>query len=141
AGKPVAPRPPERVDDDRIEQIAEVLRSGEPAAVLLGPGTTAERGLLAASRIAAATGAKIFVETFPARLERGVGLPAVERLGYLAEQVQWQLTDVRHLVLVGAKSPVSFFAYPGKPSELIPEGCQAHVLAVLGEATAGALAH
>ncbi|MFL6145491.1 MAG: acetolactate synthase large subunit [Labedaea sp.] len=141
AGKPVAPTPPERVDDDRIEQIAEVLRSGEPAAVLLGPGVTAERGLLAASRIAVATGAKIFVETFPARLERGAGLPTVERLGYLAEQVQWQLTDVRHLVLVGAKSPVSFFAYPGKPSELIPQGCQAHVLAVLGEDTAAALDH
>jgi len=36
---------------------------------------------------------------------------------------------------------VSFFAYPGKPSELVPEGCQAHVLAVLGEDTAGALAN
>jgi acetolactate synthase-1/2/3 large subunit len=48
---------------------------------------------------------------------------------------------VRHLILVGAKAPVSFFAYPGKPSELIPEGCQAHVLAVLGEDTAGALEH
>jgi acetolactate synthase-1/2/3 large subunit len=53
--------------------------------------------------------------------------------------VQWQLTDIRHLVLVGAKSPVSFFAYPGKPSELVPEGCQAHVLSVLGEDTEAAL--
>ncbi len=28
-----------------------------------------------------------------------------------------------HLILAGARSPVSFFAYPGKPSELVPEGC------------------
>ena len=38
-----------------------------------------------AARIADATGAKLLCETFPARLERGAGLPAVERLGYLAE--------------------------------------------------------
>jgi acetolactate synthase-1/2/3 large subunit len=135
----LAPTPAEPVGEDRVSEIADVLRSGEPVALLLGHGATRECGLLAASRIAAATGVKLFVETFPARLERGAGLPTVERLGYLAEQVQWQLTDVRHLILVGAKSPVSFFAYPGKPSELVPEGCQAHVLAVLGEDTAGAL--
>jgi acetolactate synthase-1/2/3 large subunit len=136
---PVLPTPPEPVGDSRVREIAEVLRSGEPVAMLLGPGTTRERGLLAASRIAEATGTKLFVETFPARFERGAGLPRVERLGYLSEQVQWQLTDIRHLVLVGAKSPVSFFAYPDKPSELVPDGCAVHVLAVLGEDTAGAL--
>src|SRR5256886_5036428 len=132
---------PSTVDQMRIDEIAAVLRSGEPVALLLGHGTTRAAGLRAASRISAATGAKLFVETFPARFERGAGLPAVERLGYLAEQVQWQLSEVRHLVLVGAKSPVSFFAYPGKPSELVPEGCRTHVLAVLGEDTAGALEH
>jgi acetolactate synthase-1/2/3 large subunit len=31
--------------------------------------------------------------------------------------------------LAGAASPVSFFAYPGKPSDLVPEGCEVHVLA------------
>jgi acetolactate synthase-1/2/3 large subunit len=129
------------VDDQRVQEIASVLRSGEPVALLLGLGATRERGLVAASRIAAATGAKAFTETFPARLERGAGLPTVERLGYLAEQVQWQLTGVRHLVLVGARSPVSFFAYPGKPSEVVPQGCQVHVLAVLGEDTAQAVEH
>jgi acetolactate synthase-1/2/3 large subunit len=138
-GAALAPTPAKQVDDERVRETANVLGSGEPVAMLLGHGATREQGLRAASRISAATGAKLFAETFPARLERGAGLPAVDRLGYLAEQVQWQLTDVRHLVLVGAKSPVSFFAYPGKPSELLPESCQAHVLAVLGEDTADAL--
>jgi acetolactate synthase-1/2/3 large subunit len=32
-------------------------------------------------------------------------------------------------VTVGTKAPVSFFAYPGKPSELTPPGCAVHVLA------------
>jgi acetolactate synthase I/II/III large subunit len=134
---PVAPAVP--VDDDRVGEIAALLRGGEPTVLLLGHGTTREPGLVAASRIAAATGVKLFAETFPARIERGAGLPNVERLGYLAEQVQWQLSEAKHLVLVGAKSPVSFFAYPGKASELVPEGCHVHVLSVLGEDGTGAL--
>ena len=35
-----------------------------------------------------------------------------------------QLEGIKHLVLCGAKSPVSFFAYPGKASDLVPEGCE-----------------
>ena len=42
---------------------------------------------------------------------------------------QLQLDGLRHLVLVDAKSPVSFFAYPDKASELVPEGCEVHILA------------
>jgi acetolactate synthase-1/2/3 large subunit len=40
-----------------------------------------------------------------------------------------QLSGLRHLVLVDAKAPTSFFAYPGKPSYLVPDGCEVHVLA------------
>ncbi len=138
-GEQVAPAGAMPVDDARVGEIAKIVRGGESTVLLLGHGTTREAGLVAASRIAAATGVKLFAETFPARIERGAGLPAVERLGYLAEQVQWQLTDVKHLVLVGAKAPVSFFAYPGKASELVPDGCQVHVLSVLGEDGTGAL--
>jgi acetolactate synthase-1/2/3 large subunit len=68
-------------------------------------------------------------ETFPARLERGAGLPPLERLGYLAEFAVAQLSGTRHLVLVDAKAPVSFFAYPDKPSSLVPDDCEVHVLA------------
>ena len=39
-----------------------------------------------------------------------------------------QLAEFEHLVLVDAKAPVSFFAYPGKASELVPAGCQVHTL-------------
>ncbi|GAA3051327.1 acetolactate synthase large subunit [Actinokineospora globicatena] len=129
AANPVPPIARSTVEDSTLAKIAEVVRSGGSAVLLLGGAATRERGLRAASRIAAATGVKLFAETFPARIERGAGLPAVDRLGYLAEQVQWQLTDVRHLVLAGAKAPVSFFAYPGKASELTPDGCATHVLA------------
>jgi acetolactate synthase-1/2/3 large subunit len=113
-----------RLPTDAIELAVKALRSGEPCALLLGGGALRERGLRAASRIAQASGAKLLCETFPARLERGAGLPAVERLGYLAEFAVAQLQGLQHLVVIDAKVPVSFFAYPGKPSTLVPDGCE-----------------
>ena len=88
--------------------------------LLLGGTGLSERGLRAASRISVATGARLLAETFPARLERGAGLPGVDRLAYLAEQAEAQLAGVDHLILAGARSPVSFFAYPDRASDLAP---------------------
>jgi acetolactate synthase I/II/III large subunit len=136
--KPQAERSP--VDSDAVEAIAAVLRSGEPAALLLGGQAGRADALVAASRVSATVGTKLLCETFPARLERGAGLPVVDRIAYLAEFASMQLSDLRHLVLVDAKAPVSFFAYPGKPSDLVPEGCQVHMLAGPGDDAAGALA-
>jgi acetolactate synthase-1/2/3 large subunit len=121
-----APAPP---DAGAVEAAAKALRSGEPVGVFLGGGALRERGLVAASRVAGATGARLLCETFPTRHERGAGIPDVSRLAYLAEFAEAQLAGLKHLVLVDAKAPVSFFAYPGKASWLVPEGCEVHVLA------------
>jgi acetolactate synthase-1/2/3 large subunit len=129
---PVAARPlPERtpVPDEAVAVVAKALQSGEPVIFLVGGSALRERGLVAAARIAAATGAKVIGETFPTRLQRGAGLPPLDRLGYLAEFATAQLAGVRHLVLVDTKAPASFFAYPEKPSSLVPDDCEVHVLA------------
>ena len=63
----------------------------------------------------------------------------MDRLAYLAEMAPAQLDGVRHLVLVDAKSPVSFFAYPDKASDLVPAGCTVHTLVRPGEDAAEAL--
>ncbi len=116
-------------DESGLATVAAALRSGEPAALLIGGRACSGPTLETVADVAGATGAKLFAETFPARLERGAGRPPVERLAYLAEFTAMQLEGIRHLVLVDAKSPVSFFAYPGKPSDLVPEGCTVHTLA------------
>jgi acetolactate synthase I/II/III large subunit len=131
-GQLAAPRPqagPEPVSGDQVSAAADVLSGGGPTLLLLGGHALAERGLRAASRISAATGTRLLAETFPARMERGAGLPPVDRLAYLAEQAEAQLAGLRHIVLAGARSPVSFFAYPGRGSDLVPEGCTVAVLA------------
>ncbi|OBJ72034.1 acetolactate synthase large subunit, partial [Mycobacterium sp. 1274756.6] len=127
----IEPVPPAAPDPQVIAEIAEVLRSGAPAGLLLGGPATDLAGLSAADRIAAVTGARTLVETFPARLTRGAGVPTIDRLGYLAEQASAQLDGVEHLIVVGTRAPVTFFAYPGKPSDLVPEGAVVHTLAGL----------
>src|SRR4051812_40974779 len=72
-------------------------------------------------------------------MERGAGLPSVERVAYLAELASVQLAGLKHLVLVDAKAPVSFFAYPGKKSYLVPDGCTVHELAAPDEDVVGSL--
>jgi acetolactate synthase-1/2/3 large subunit len=116
---------PTSTDVHLANKPLEVLKEhGEQVAILLGGGATSAAGLRAAARITAMTGARAFVETFPARLARGRGVPNVPRLGYFAEMAQEQLRGTRYLLLYGARSPVAFFAYPNLPSDLTPAGAE-----------------
>ena len=126
-------------DAAAVDAVASALRSGQPVGFLVGGMACRAGSLRLAGAIASAHGAKLISETFPSRLERGAGRVAPERLAYLAEMAVAQLDGLAHLVLVDAKSPVSFFAYPDKPSDLVPDGCQVHTLAAAGSDVAGAL--
>ncbi len=122
-----------------VDGVARALRDGKKSALLIRGAALRGRGLVAAGRIAAKTGARLLCDTFAPRLERGAGIVAVERIPYFAEQIVDFLKDLEHLVLVGAKPPVSFFAYPGKPSWCVPAGCAIHHLAEPHEDSVGAL--
>jgi len=131
--------PPPAADDAVVARIAQALQGGGKTALLLGARALREPALMAAGRIAAKTGTKLLAEVFPTRIERGAGLPHVERIAYLAELASTQLAGLKHLVLVDAKSPVSFFAYPGKASDLVPEGCTVHHLSTFEQDALGSL--
>ncbi|MFU8833167.1 MAG: acetolactate synthase large subunit, partial [Wenzhouxiangella sp.] len=130
-GVPASPPPPSKAqaaDDETVNKIAESIRGHGKTAFLLGGRALREPVLREAARIAVHNDVKVFSEVFPTRLERGAGRPPVERLAYLAELATLQLSGFDHLVLVDAKAPVSFFAFPNKPSELVPDGCEVHTL-------------
>src|SRR5437588_2168467 len=124
---------------EKVDEVARALRGGGRSAILLGGRALREPPLFAAARVSAATGAKLLVEVFPTRLERGRGLPAGARLAYIPELAAVQLDGLKHLVLVDAKAPVSFFAYPGKRSYLVPGGCEVHELAAPSDDVGSAL--
>ncbi len=128
AAEPLPPTAPPAAPADQIETSAKALRGSSRTAMLLGGNALRGRGLIAAGRIAAATGTKLLAERSAARLQRGAGLPAVERLAYWPELAAAQLDGLEHLILADASSPVSYFAYPDRNSSLVSAGCEVHEL-------------
>ncbi len=123
---PVPPR--SRAAPETIANVARALRSGKPAMLVLSGSALSEAGLRAAHRISVKTGAKLRVPSQISRMARGRGRPMVDRIPYAVDRALEVLSGLAHLVLVGAKPPVGFFAYPGKPSELWPRDCEVQVL-------------
>jgi len=127
------------VDAARVRQAAAILRSGEPAALLLGGRTLLAAGFEPAARIAANTGARVLANRYGARYQRGGGRLAPLRLPYFPEAAQARLAGLKHLILVESAAPVAFFGYPNSPSLLAPADCALHVLASPDENGSAAL--
>ena len=141
AVSPVAIPAPRPVPEARIAAAAEAIRRAGPrAGILLGNVALRAGALETAGRIAAATGAKLFSPVQIPRLEAGRGRVPVTKVPYAIDLALKCLAEVDVLVLVGAPEPVAFFAYPGKPSRLLPEGAPALLMAEPGEALGEALA-
>ena len=135
-GRPAVARPlrrPAPVHPDTVAEVGDVLSGARSAVLFLGGDALTEEGLRAAAQSAAGTGARLLCETFPARLPRGAGLPVVPSLPYPPEPALAELAGTDHLVLVGARRPVAFFAYPGLPGTFAPPDCEVHVLAAPGD--------
>ena len=125
AGEPERPVP----DGSAIDAAERILRTGNRAALLLGANATLEEPLELAGRVAAATGCRILAETMLARTSRGAGRTPVEPIPYPVEAAVQALHNVEDLILVGATTPVGFFAYPDKPSVLVNPGTRVYELA------------
>jgi acetolactate synthase-1/2/3 large subunit len=138
-GKPLPAMAGAPVSQDQIREIAKALRSGQKSMLVLSNAALSEAGLLAANRIAHATGAQLRTPTQVPRMPRGRGRVPVDRIPYVVDAALKVLEGTKHLVLVGAKAPVGFFAYPGKPSTLWPKDCSVHTLAALEQDAVAAL--
>ncbi|MFT5172007.1 MAG: acetolactate synthase-1/2/3 large subunit [Gammaproteobacteria bacterium] len=127
----IAPRA--HVKAEAVATAAEILRSGESTVLLLGGLALRGPSLELAGRIANATGARVMAQGANSRIERGAGRVAVNRIPFAVDQALQVLDGVKNIILIGAKAPVAFFAYPGKPSELSPPGCKHYRLASMGD--------
>jgi acetolactate synthase-1/2/3 large subunit len=117
------------VAPETLRVIAQVLRSKEPALLILSGEALSEAGLVAANRIAHVTGAKLRTPTQVPRMARGRGRVPVDRIPYVVDSALKVFAGTKHVILVGAKPPMAFFAYPGKPSLMSPPDAVTHVLA------------
>lgn len=127
-GEPGSPLPPPQrtgVDPVVLDRSAQRLKhDGAHVALLLSGEALLARGVTAAARIAAATGAKVFANRNAGRITRGQGLPFTARIPYFPEPAEEALAGLRTLILVEAEPPVSFFGYPGRLSTLAPPDCE-----------------
>ena len=133
------PTPPAKVSDDAVKAAAEMLRGGERATLLMGGAALRQPCLELAGRIAAKTGCGILTEGANTRLERGAGRVQVNRIPYVVELALDVMKKAGNLVLVGAREPVAFFAYPDKPSLLMDPDARSTKLAGVADDMQAAL--
>ena len=124
---PLPAPPPAAVDTGLVDAAAKALKSGKPAVILLN-GVISQQRTALADQIAQATGARVIMDTFIPRVQRGAGRAEAARLPYFGEQAAEVLEGTEHLILVSTQPPITFFAYPDKPNWLTPEGCELHTL-------------
>lgn len=117
-----------RVSPDALATALRALRSGAPSLLLLGAKALRAGTLATAAAIASATGARMLAEVSNSRVERGQGRASIERVPYPVDQAVAALAGFKHVILVGAKNPVGFFAYPAKPGHMAPRDCEIHIL-------------
>ena len=113
--QPVAPT----LDEDDVALSIKVLTTRRTALVL--GGSLTKEHLALGRRIAAATSSRLLIETFPTIMDRGANVADAERLIYVPEFAMDQLKDCEAVILIGAREPVSFFAYPHLASRLAPD--------------------
>jgi acetolactate synthase I/II/III large subunit len=126
---PACPSLPSRPGQEAVEAARRIVASGEPTAIVLASRATREIPLRLAGQIAAVSGARLFAQTHTPRISRGAGRVEVTRIPYPIDQAIGTLKDFSNIILVGAKPPTAFFAYPGQPSLLYQPGTRIHELA------------
>ena len=127
------------VPDERISDAVRILERKQPALFFVTGQALGESGLKALGRIANASGAEFLARINNARIERGAGRVAIDRIPYPVDEALDRLKHLQHIFVVGTEEPVAFFAYPGKPGKLAPPNCEVHLFARPEEDAASAL--
>ena len=139
--KPVVANVPVRAapTGEAVDVVAKAIRAAAKPVLLLGSQATRAEALVQASRLAAA-GFRVLTDTFIARQPRGAGVFQPGRMQYFGEAALADLQGVDLMVYVGTVTPVAFFAYPDRPSVLVPEGCETLTLSTRQEDSVAGLA-
>jgi len=108
------------IDALAVRTAAQLLREKNNVLLLLAGSAVTAASQVLAWRIAQATGAALMADYVTGHMQRGRGRLQLERVPYNTDLAVQALARFEHIVLVSAKPPVGFFAYPGKPSKHYP---------------------
>ncbi|MBK5926515.1 acetolactate synthase large subunit, partial [Rhodobaculum claviforme] len=139
---PVSPTPARAIDPATLDAAAAAL--GPDTLLLVGGAVLEDTATLALlAGIAERTGAALMAPTSNRRIERGAGRVNLAKIPYPVDMALEVLARFRHAILIETQAPVAFFAYPDRPSLVLPEGCEVIPLAAFdqdGPAAVAALA-
>ena len=119
---------PKAPDMARVEQVASILRSGEPTLIICAGQATRGRAVELLGRIATHTGCRVATQFFTSRIERGAGRAPLERIPYFVPKALEFLSGFKNIITIETREPIAFFSYPGSPSLLKPDNCAVHSL-------------
>jgi acetolactate synthase I/II/III large subunit len=133
---PVQPQ----VDAHAIAGAARLLREKSNVLLLLGAEALREESQIEAQRIVAKTGCSVMAVSICGLTQRGRGRMALQRVPFATDAAIAALAKFEHVILVGTKGAVGFFAYPGKANIHTRDGANIHVLARVEQDPVAALA-
>jgi acetolactate synthase I/II/III large subunit len=123
--EPPAALPP---SNEVVTKVAKALvEQGVNAAnttILVSGLALRTRALNLVSQIAQTAGVRLMAQQANSRTERGAGRVPIDRVPYSVDLALKTFATTTRMILVGAKAPVGFFAYPGKPSSMLPTDCE-----------------
>lgn len=133
-GQPALAQKPVRLAPagSAVDAAARAIKAAARPVILIGGQACRAEGLAQAARLQAA-GVRVMSDTFVARQPRGAGYFAPSRMQYFGEMALKDLEGVDLMVFAGTTQPVAFFAYPNRPSVLVPDGCATLTLAARTE--------
>jgi len=122
-----------------VEAAARAIRAAAKPVLLLGGQACRAEALAQAARLSL-VGVRVMADTFVARQPRGAGAFAPPACSTSARWRCRTLEGTDLMVYAGTTQPVAFFAYPNRPSVLVPEGCKTSTLAARTEDAVAGLA-
>ncbi len=124
---PVPAQP--QADAQAVAGAARLLREKSNVLLLLGAEALREEAQIEAQRIAAKTGCSVMAVSICGLTQRGQGRMNLQRVPFATDAAIAALAKFEHVILVGAKGAVGFFAYPGKANIHTRSDANIHVLA------------
>ena len=106
------------VSSNLIDEAVIALREAKNPLILVGGSALEEKNLIKLAKVADKIGCPMKTDWFNARLDKGAGRINSVRIPYVVDKAVEVLKDFDSIIIIGARRPVAFFAYPNKPGVL-----------------------
>ena len=127
------------VSSNLIDQAVTALRDAKNPLILVGGSALEEKNLIKLAKVADKIGCPMKTDWFNARLDKGAGRINSVRIPYVVDKAVEVLKDFDSIIIIGARRPVAFFAYPNKPGVLTQDSTKFIELASLSDDITGVI--